>query len=115
MVSGLRLTATAVDPLSGMQAHSGQRSVVYGATSLHLRLAATPGDELPKMLQTTGSCTSKTYTRTKAGGKAKFNHVFAATYVKLVGDKFYHTQIIWDGKGFYCFRSVLDTRRITTR
>ena len=101
MVSGLRLTATAIDPLSGMQAHSGQRSVVYGATSLHLRLAATPGDELPKMLQTTGSCTSKTYTRTKAGGKAKFNHVFAATYVKLVGDKFYHTQIIWDGKGFY--------------
>lgn len=101
MVSGLRLQATAVNPLSGMAAHSGHRSAVYGATSLHLQMVPTPGDETPKMMQTTGSCTSRTYTKTKAGGKAKFHHVFSAVFVHLVGDKFYHTQLVWDGKGFH--------------
>lgn len=101
MVSSLRINATAAVPLSGMADHAGPRSVIYGATSIQLEPVATPGDETPKIMQTTGSCTSRTYTKTKAGGKAKFNHSFAATFVRLVGSKFYHTQLMWDGKGFY--------------
>lgn len=99
-VSALAAKATAVDPLGGVKPLGGSRSVIYGATSVHMRCLPTHGLEPVKILQTTGSCTSKSYTRTVAGLKAKFHHSFSAVFILMVGQEFFHVQLDWDGKGF---------------
>lgn len=99
-VSALSAKATAVDPLRGVAPLGGQRSVIYGATALRMEPIASHGKGAVKLMQTTGSCTAKTYTRTVAGLKAKFHHTFSAVFVLLIGNKYLHTQVIWDGKGF---------------
>ncbi len=101
VVAALNLIATAVNPLSGLQENSGSRSAIYGHTQVALNCVATPGNDDPKIITTTGSCTSATYTKTKQGGKAKFHHSFSAVYVKVVGQKFHFTHMHWDGKGAY--------------
>ena len=99
---GAGILATAVNPLSGMSANSGFRSAVYGHPQVALQCVATPGNQLPKVMATTGSCTSASYSNTKTGAKARFHHSFSALYVKMVkGGRFHLTQVHWDGKGFY--------------
>ena len=80
-VSALSAKATAVDPLRGVAPLGGQRSVIYGATALRMEPIASHGKDAVKLMQTTGSCTAKTYTRTVAGLKAKFHHCFSAVFV----------------------------------
>ena len=101
VVSSLNLVATAANPLSGLQENSGARSAIYGHTQVALQSIATPGNDDPKLIMTTGSCTAAKYTKTKQGGKARFHHSFSATYVQIIGGKYIATQIHWDGKGFY--------------
>lgn len=101
VVSGLRLQATAVNPLSGLHANSGVKSAIYGHPQLAMELVPTPKSELPKMMHTTGALNKPSYSSTKAGGKATFHHSISAVYVKIVGDKFYPIQLCWDGQGFY--------------
>ena len=99
-LSSLNIVATAVNPLSGLEANSGARSAVYGATQVALQCVATPGKSFPKLMMTTGACTSATYTKTKSGGKAKFHHSFSALFVVVVGQIFHQIHLHWDGKGF---------------
>lgn len=99
-VSALTSQATAANPLSGMQSLGGRRSVIYGATSLHQQPVASHGRDPAKLLMTTGAVTGRRYLRGKAGQKAAFHHNFCAVAVLLVKNTYYHTQLMWDGKGF---------------
>ena len=101
VISPTPIISTAVNPLTGLDSCSGQRSAIYGATQVALNSIATPGDDDPKIITTTGACTARVYTDTKAGRKAKFNHSFSAIYVKVDGQKFNLIHLHWDGKGFY--------------
>lgn len=101
VISALNLQATAVRPLSGLSANSGERSAIYGATKVALESVPTPGNRDAKVMMTTGACTARKYTKTKAGGKAKFHHSFSALYVRIVGDKFFATQLHWSGSCMY--------------
>ena len=100
VISSHRLGATAVNPLAGKQALSGKKSAIYGHPQLAMELVGTPKDMLPKIMMTTGSCNRPKYSATDAGGKANFYHTIYALYVKMVGKKFYHIQLGWDGQGF---------------
>ena len=99
VISAHRLNATSVNPLSGKQALSGQKSAIYGHPQLAMELVGTPKDEMPKVMMTTGSCSKAHYSATDAGGKASFYHTLYAVYVKKVGARFHYTQIGWDGEG----------------
>lgn len=101
VISAHRMRATTINPLSGKQALSGQKSAIYGHPQLAMELVGTPKDELPKVMMTTGSCNRAQYSSSDAGGKANFYHTIYAVYVKRVGSKFHHTQLGWDGGGFY--------------
>lgn len=104
MVSGLRLSATAVNPLSGLASNSGKRSAIYGHPQIAMEMVATPNNDIPKMIHTTGCVTRPRYSATKAGGKANGNHSFGALYIKVVGNKFYCIQLIWNTQtGTFCF------------
>ena len=103
VISTTPLQATAVNPLSGMAPVSGIKSAIYGHPQMGMEVVATPANELPKIIHTTGSVSRPRYSSTKDGGKAKFNHSISAVYVQVVGTKFYPIQLMWDGKGFYYF------------
>jgi len=100
VISAHRMRPTVVNPLAGKQALSGTRSAVYGHPQIALDSVATPKDEMPKMMMTTGSLNKGVYSATNDGGKAAFNHSIAAVYVKKVGSKFFFIQLMWDGEGF---------------
>lgn len=102
VISSHRLNATSVNPLSGKQALSGQKSAIYGHPQLAMELVGTPKDKHPKVMMTTGSCNRPKYSATDAGGKAKFYHTIYAIYVKVVRGAFHYIQLGWDGTGF-CF------------
>lgn len=98
VISANRLSATLLHPLSGLRANSGARSAIYGHPQLSMQMVATPKDETAKMIHTTGAISRPRYSSSGAGAKAHFNHSFAALYVKVVGNKFYTTQLVWDNK-----------------
>ena len=100
IVSGHKLNATSVNPLSGKQALSGVKSAIYGHPQLAMQHVGTPRNELPKTMMTTGSCNKPVYSSSEVGGKAAFHHSISAVLVHCVGDRFYFTQLSWDGAGF---------------
>lgn len=101
VISAHRMRATTINPLSGKQALSGEKSAIYGHPQIALQNVGTPKNEQPKAMMTTGSCNRAQYSSSDAGGKANFYHTVCALYVKLVGDKFHYIQLGWDGSGFY--------------
>lgn len=101
VISAHRMRATTINPLSGKQALSGEKSAIYGHPQLAMELVGTPKNETPKVMMTTGSCNHAQYSASDAGGKANFYHTVYAVYVKKVGKNFHYTQLGWDGGGFY--------------
>ena len=100
VVSGHKINATTINPLSGKHALSGVKSAVYGHPQLAMQPVGTPKDELPKIMMTTGSCNKPVYSSSEIGGKAAFHHSISAVIIHLVGKKFYFTQLGFDGEGF---------------
>jgi len=97
---GTRITATAINPLSGMEELSAGRNAVYGHPQVALSPIPTPKSEMTRFMGTTGSINKGTYIACKAGGKAEFHHSLAATFIHVVGDFHYPIQLCWDGGGF---------------
>lgn len=98
----VRVQATAVTPLSGLEALSSGASAIFGHSQLAMQMVATPQNKLPKVMYTTGSCTKSKYSRTKAGVKAGFHHVPGAVVVETDGPRFYIRAVTADKKGgFY--------------
>ena len=106
MISGMRLQATAVNPLSGLNANSGSRSAIYGHPQLSMQMVASPTHELPKKIQTTGSINRPRYSASKAGGKAKQFHETSAVFVITDGSKFYDIDLIWSKGRFHFLDQV---------
>lgn len=92
----IKIQPTAVSPLSGFDAYTGEDSAVFGHPSVELKAIPTPAQKLPKVLSTTGSITVPNYTDSKAGHKGEFNHSLAALVVEIDGDKFYQRHIHFD-------------------
>lgn len=97
----MRLQATAVNPLEGLDSFSQGASAIYGHNQIQMKTVPTPQHMLPKILHTTGSCSIKNYSRTKAGVKGAFHHSIGGVIVEKKGKKFHMRAVVWDGRGFY--------------
>ena len=100
----------AINPLSGMN-HAGDiRSEIFGHPQIAMQMVATAKNELPKMLHTTGSISVKNYSSSKQGKKAEFHHQIGALFIEVEGDKFWPTQLRFDGEGVYLFNRFYTPR-----
>jgi hypothetical protein len=79
----LKINATAVNPLAGLESISQGDSAIIGHTQIQMRTVATPQHKLPKILQTTGTTTQKNYKEGKAGKKGSFHHSLGGVIVEL--------------------------------
>jgi len=99
-MAGMRIQATASQPLSQLDSRSRGRSAIYGHSKLAMHTVATPHQKLPKLLYTTGAVTKKNYSMTKAGNLAAFHHSPSAVLVEIRGDRFHAREVTWDGVSF---------------
>jgi hypothetical protein len=95
----IKLTATAADPLSGLDNTTGLRSAIIGHSQLQVRYVPTPHHLLPKMMHTTGTVSRKNYSSSKMGIKAEHHHTFAATVVEVEGKYFWTRELEADDSG----------------
>jgi hypothetical protein len=97
----IRIPATSGNPLSGLDARSGEKHAVYAATQLMMRTIPTPQAKLPKILYSTGAVTLANYSTTKSGNLAEFHHNNSAVVVEVCSKtgKTFMRALSWDGKG----------------
>ena len=93
------IQATAAVPLSGLAPLVGDRWVIFGHSQMAMEPIATPLNQLPGRMYTTGSMTQKSYSKTKLGAKAAFHHVMGALYVETQGKKTFIRQLNADHRG----------------
>jgi hypothetical protein len=98
----LKIGATAVNPLSGLEAMSQGDSAIIGHAQIQMKTVATPQNKLPKILQTTGTTSQKNYSDTKAGKKGDFHHSLGAAIVEIDEPLFHIRCVTGDNKSeFY--------------
>lgn len=74
---------TAVNPLSGLESHSGEKDCGFPHTKLNMRPVASLPTTKAKHIYTTGACTLINYVPRKAGQKAELHHVFGGLFVEV--------------------------------
>lgn len=79
----VNLTATAPKPLSGMQTYTKRHWGVFAHPKLALESVPTHKFRPSKLNVTTGAITHANYSPTKAGFRAKFDHVYGAVLVEV--------------------------------
>ncbi len=111
-----KINATAVNPLTGFESITGPDSAIFGHAQIQLKMVATPQNRLPKQLLTTGSCSTKNYSKSKAGKKGDFHHSLGAVIVEADldnGDIFHMRSIVGDHQSeFYDINLHVTDRRI---
>jgi hypothetical protein len=95
----IKIAATAANPLSGMAPLAGDKWAIFGHSQMALEPIATPLNQLPGRMYSTGAMTIKSYSKTKLGAKAAFHHVYGALLVESQGDKTFIRQLNADHKG----------------
>src|SRR5271155_1068905 len=93
VLGDIKVQPTAVSPLSGFEGLTHGESGIFGHTKLQLKVVATPQGKYPKILTTTGACTVKNYTDSRAGKLGEFHHTLAAVVVEVDGPWFALRQI----------------------
>lgn len=94
MVMGdVKIQPTAVNPLSGFESISRDKSAIFGHTKLSLRTVPVVTGSFPKLIATTGAVTLNNYTDTKTGKKGEFHHAYAAQAIEVSGEKFHIRQL----------------------
>lgn len=104
ILSDIKVQPTAINPLEGLNGISGQKSGIVGSPKLHLQASAVLEGYVPKLMLTTGSCTVKNYTDSKAGKKSEFNHQLGFCIIEIKDkDIFFPRQVSADDKtGDFC-------------
>jgi hypothetical protein len=93
VLGDIKVQPTAVSPLSGFEGITHGESGILGHTKLQLKVIATPQGKYPKILTTTGACTVKNYSDTRAGKLGDFHHTLGAAVVEIDGPRFHLRQI----------------------
>ena len=99
LVADVKTQPTAALPLSRFDSITAGESGIIGHTKIQMKTIAVPAGRYPKLLTTTGACTVKNYTDTKAGKVGEFHHTLAAVIVEIIGKKFFirHVNATSDG------------------
>jgi hypothetical protein len=93
VLGDIKIQPTAVSPLTGFEGVTHGESGIFGHTKLQLKTVATPQGKYPKILTTTGACTVKNYTDSRAGKLGEFHHTLGAAVVEVDGPRFHLRQI----------------------
>ena len=89
VLGDIKIQPTAVEPLTGLEGFTGARSAIVGHTKLSFKTVPTPGHKMAKILTTTGACTRKNYSDSRAGKHGEFHHTLGAVIVEISGSKFW--------------------------
>lgn len=102
VMGDVKINATSVFPLRGLDALTKGHSAVFGHGQQAMEMVATPQHKLPQVLYTTGSVSEPTYSNTKSGIKGEFYHTKGAVIIELDGTRFHIRNLLADaGGGFY--------------
>ena len=116
VIGDAKINATAVNPLTGFEALTQADSAIFGHAQIQMRTVATPQNKLPKILHTTGSCSMKNYSKSKAGKKGSFHHSLGAVIVEadtFNPDVFHVRSIVGDKNSeFYDINLHITDRKI---
>jgi hypothetical protein len=93
LVGDVKIVPTASSPLTGFEGLTGAESCIIGHTKMQYKVVSVPSGKFPKILSTTGACTKRNYTDSKAGAVGAFHHYLGAVLVELDGKKFHLRQI----------------------
>lgn len=114
LMGDIKVVATAVNPLQGLDTISGKSSCIIGHAQLAMRMVATPKLKMPKMLHTTGSISLKNYSKTKQGAVGHHHHSFSALVIETEGSKFWFRQLSADDTGgFYDLTKYYTGEKVT--
>lgn len=103
IMSDVKVQPTAVNPMTGMQAMSGVNSCIFGAPKVQMEMIPVLEKAKPKMMLTTGACTLKNYTDSKAGKKGEFHHTLGFVIVEIKDNEvFFVRQVTADDDGNFC-------------
>lgn len=83
IMSDVKIQPTAVNPMTGLEGMSGINSCVFGSPKIQMETIPVLEGRLPKLMLTTGACTVKNYTDSKAGKKGEFHHVLGFVIVEI--------------------------------
>lgn len=98
IMGDIKIQPTASSPLNGLEGITHGESGIFGHTKLQLRTVPTPQGKLPKIMTTTGACTVRNYTDSRAGKLGEFHHTLGAALVEVRGKEFHLRQINADKK-----------------
>ena len=93
LVGDVKIQPTAVNPLTGFEGLTHGESCILGHTKIQVKAVAAPANRYPKILATTGSCTVRNYTDSRAGKLGEFHHSLAAAVVEVDGKTFHLRQV----------------------
>ena len=94
ILSDIKTQPTAVNPMSGLAGVSGINSCIFGSPKLQLEMIPVLEGNKPKMMMTTGACTVKNYTDSKAGKKGEFHHTLGFVVIEIEDkSNFYARQV----------------------
>ncbi len=83
IMSDVKIQPTAVNPMTGLEGMSGINSCVFGSPKVQMETIPVLEGRLPKLMLTTGACTLKNYTDSKAGKKGEFHHILGFVIVEI--------------------------------
>ena len=98
LVGDVKTQPTASSPLTGFESLTGAESCIIGHPKMQFRTVPVPSGRFPKILTTTGACTVRNYSDTKAGKIGDFHHYLGALMVEVQGKKFHLRQVNADRK-----------------
>ena len=94
LIGDIKVQPTATRPLTSFETITGDLSGIIGHPKLELKTVATPQNDIPKIMTTTGAVTVKNYTDTKAGKRGEFHHTYGACVVEITDKGGFHMRQI---------------------
>lgn len=115
---GLRIQATAENPLSGLDPLSKGWSIILGHAQVQLKTLPNLDKRISDIICTTGAITNKNYSKTKLGEKARFNHSMSAVVIEFDQNHYHIRHLNFDevsGSFFDLERQYFPGESVTCR
>lgn len=94
VVGDVKISPTAVMPMTAMEGFSGSESCIFGHPKVQSQMVPVLEECLPKKMMTTGACTVPNYTDSKAGKKGEFHHTLGFVIIEIKDkEKFFSRQV----------------------
>lgn len=93
LAADVKVQPTASSPTTGFEGLTGAESCIIGHPKMQFRAVPSPLGKMAKILTTTGACTQRNYTDSKAGKLGAFHHFLGAIIVEIDGSTFHLRQL----------------------